>query len=81
MKKILVNVTARDIENGEAGVCSMCPIALALKRKGLKGWVLPVSVMVDGTYVVLPENASDFIEMFDNKKPVKPFKFWLEVGE
>lgn len=79
-----VNVTARDIREGKAGQCCLCPIARAVKRH--KGWDL---AMVGLGLVwrcnrpetaILPIAALQFLRRFDRGRKVRPFKFDLEVS-
>jgi len=85
--KVTIEVTADDIANGKPGVCSLCPIALAILR-ALPGWgdatvtnwhVFPPD---DGfAEIDLPSAACDFIESFDclGQAAVEPFSFELDV--
>ena len=73
---MIVKVTRRDIKNGHLKDEKSCPIALALRRLSFKG------CKVDGydwsfgnAEAKLPKSARNFVEAFDNGKPVKPFSF------
>lgn len=81
-----ISVTKEDIKKGNQGHCRDCPIALAASR------AFGVDVLVRSRYVAvdavpggrnaiysLPENARNFINNFDNGRPVRPFRF--ELGE
>lgn len=88
MKKIVVNVTAKDIREGERADCRHCPIARALSRR-LGG--CPVRVLTHSFMYLrsragwahgkstLPERAQDFIYSFDMNQEVRPFRFTLNV--
>ena len=74
-----IHVMRSDIKKGIRDRCMRCPIALAMKRH----WSMP-SVYRDICFpetdeVALPAEARLFIEHFDAGKPVKPFRFTLEV--
>ena len=73
----------RDIDNGEPGVCSSCPIALAVKRTfGLQNNVeVSDFIWVQNRVYRITEKIFRFMERFDgnhnyNKLP-KPIKFRL----
>ena len=84
----MVEVTQRDIDDGEPRNCYMCPVALALQR------VTGLSVDVDGPILYLfPMHASKllycyapvpvraFMNRFDTGKPVQPFTFEAKFQE
>lgn len=87
MRKITVNVTQEDIDNGEPDDCSECPVALAIWRE------LPlfrgVRVNRDGIYLVdmdnrvyerdFPHGVLNFIGLFDEGGYVEPFSFELDL--
>lgn len=77
-----VNVTARDIQNGKAGSCDLCPVALALQRhKGFDHATVGTGTVWNGTAgFYLPRRAIRFVDGFDTGKRVRPFKFDLEVS-
>ena len=86
--KLKINVTAKDIENGQKCSASCCPIALSLKRKGLfnssvgsVGTTTTSFIYEEIEYhrVPLPLTARQFIHAFDDGIPVKPFSFTLEL--
>lgn len=74
---MIIQVTQADIDAGQAGSCTMCPIALATARAfgvevGLinsRGrndvWVEHYHVVVSGRDYPLPAEACAFIEAFD----------------
>ncbi len=79
---ILVEVTAEDIAKGQPRRCSLCPVALALRRATGKEWIV-------GTWmrpwtatdaIETPAEALAFIEAFDGLlEEVAPFSFTLAV--
>lgn len=76
-----ITVTQEDIEKGKRG-CRNCPIALATNRTTLlDAAVYPHCIIsVDmGTVWVLPKKAQQFIQRFDDGKPVHPFTFDIEL--
>ena len=76
-----IHVTQQDIEQGEAGNCSRCSIALAASRA--YGFAVTVgSVGLHREDAVgrrpigtLPPEAASFIRAFDAGCPVEPFSF------
>ena len=77
-----VEVTQEDIEAGESGECTECPVALALSRAGFLPAVMQTKTnffSADGEVVSddwsHPVNVSRFIVDFDARRPVKPIKF------
>lgn len=75
-----INVTQDDIDCGIIGNCELCPIALAILPI-----VSPLPVEVDNCCIEIggvqynsPNSVCQFIDDFDNGKPVKPFSFELE---
>jgi hypothetical protein len=88
MATITVDVTQEDIDGGERGDCKKCPIARALART--KGQSPEVSDFEVSQFriqyqregrMLLPEEAQIFVRRFDNKRPVSPFSFTLEVPD
>jgi hypothetical protein len=79
-----IEVTAEDIEAGEAADCYRCPIALAGTRAGLCApRVLANSVWFGGIkrrVAYLPKEATEFVEAFDRGESPTPFSFELDVG-
>ena len=81
---------ARVLRKGDRQITEICPIALACKRQ-LFEWVEHVRVGVDTInfksgnsrdYIVLPEKAKRFIEIFDQlDMPVSPFEFNINSEE
>lgn len=80
-----IRVTKEHIKKGIRTSPSQCPVARALKAKGL----VNVGVTEDdinwnkrgGPYqwAATPPTVTEFIRAFDKKQPVKPFSFQLEV--
>lgn len=77
-----IDVTAEDIARGKRCHAGQCPIALAAKR------TFPDfdEIEVDGMGIdvggpglllseLLPDEAVDFADKFDNGEPVEPFRF------
>ena len=88
IKKIVVNVTAKDVKKGSpACLDGACPAKLALLRR--------VNSLVDVGYgyikigkfkVYTPDSVVRFISRFDSltkseKAKAKPFRFTLEIPE
>lgn len=80
-----IYVTKDDIKKGKTGIGWACPIARSLKRRGFK-WVdvdcfgiTASSLARQAIHSVTPKVAKVFINRFDNKLPVEPFSFDLEL--
>ena len=90
MKKVLrVKVEDMHIRCGVHGTSESCPVALALtpllpagKRASVGfGW-FGVLLEPGGPHLEtydLPQSATDFIRDYDQRKPVEPFEFEVEV--
>jgi len=80
---ITINVTQRDIKQGERASCNKCPVALALSRhfRGIDVGVYSCSVFHEykWLWVRFPPKASKFILDFDANKHVEPFNFNLKL--
>lgn len=82
-----IEVTKKDILNGERCNNCFCPVALAIKRamnnelKHLSVNYKEVWYQTNENVVVseLPVEAIKFINDYDNEQPVKPFNFTLKV--
>lgn len=82
-----IKVTQQDIEKGDPGDCESCAMALALRCHIKVNQTLEVnvsfegraSVFIDGVTYNLSKSCYMFIRDFDNKEPVKPFSFELEI--
>ena len=82
-----IDVTQEDIESGEPGEPGFCPIALAFKRVCPLDDIRDIEVMEmecqvrvhtrpDGWWVYsLPDQAQDFVSLFDDEWKVEPFAF------
>jgi hypothetical protein len=87
--KVVVNVTAEDIDHGERNWCTRCPVALGLRRTFPRANLVAAhcdhyEVRYGGPEVhagTLPRPARDFIARFDGGIVVFPFAFELEVPE
>lgn len=89
LKRVTVNVTARDIIKGKRGECRCCPVALALNRLLKKPYA--ANVGIQAVYYVsitntgnvygpdMPEFVSIFIRAFDGNKNPLPFKFRMSI--
>ena len=81
---IIINVTADDIVNGIRGKCVSCPVALAISKVFPKYFVVVRNTEVHLNHsalvqtIQLPNSAVNFIDDFDNNKPVEPFSFELD---
>jgi len=85
-----IEVTDLDINNGKVRDANECPVALALQR--VIGAGVDKSVIISDTYGYyryphttcwylidpLPKEVIDFIDKFDNCKPVWPISFEVE---
>ncbi len=79
-----ISVTQQHINSGLRGSCSGDPISLAMKNAGLdKPWASPDHLAWRVGFrdysVRTPENVVQFMQDFDNNKPVQPFEFEVEV--
>jgi hypothetical protein len=83
MPTITVSVTKRDISRGRRCSSSTCPVAWALNRRTAKKWDVACGrCLLFATAhwsAPMPEVVKDFVDAFDNGKPVKPFRFRLDV--
>lgn len=88
VRSVTVNVTKRDIDNGECGNGHKCAIALALSRATRRKYVSVGGATCsllnrDGLVQVagrLPMVAQLFIADFDSGREVTPFKFQVELA-
>lgn len=82
-----INVTKDDIAEGRRANPYKCPIANAVRRiTGIRRVRVTTSFVDlspawfnDVDTVSLPRRAEQFIDHFDNSKPVKPFSFNLKL--
>lgn len=82
----MVHVRQEHIDRGECHNPFKCPIALAMNNDTGELY----SVGVDSYHIedsprdfprLLPRRAKQFIKLFDNKKPVIPFNFYIEIDK
>lgn len=91
---MIITVTQDDIDNGQIGECSRCPVARAMIRAlnipedvenledVLLVGVLGYALYQNGDYqqmIKLPESATRFINAFDEGCFVEPFEFAVAV--
>lgn len=75
---IRVTVSKEDIKAGKRRHLTGCPVALALQKIGFsKASVGREQVTMGDYYALLPRSVKSFIYNFDEKLPVKPFRFQL----
>lgn len=76
-----IEVTQEDIDKGERGSCSGCPVALAMKRAlGVQTLLVEDdAAWTNMEEYLLPDPVPDFIGDFDTGEPVKPFTFELPI--
>lgn len=84
MKTFEINLTKKDIQQGEQGNNMCCPIALCVHRKtGKRFRVRPNSIVTQegNLVVVLPKKAQQFIYRFDRSttKKIKPISFNIDI--
>lgn len=84
---MMIQVTAEDIRQGtanrDAGRCLMaacCPVAMALTRHlKVKCTVIGKNAWIGDHYVSLTKKVEQFVEAFDDGKPVKSFRFRINL--
>lgn len=85
MRTVTVEVTQDDIDAGRRKSCFGCPVARALRRAvGGDAWVVGPSwarALADAAALPLPPEAARFVRSFDDRSPVSPFTFTLELPE
>lgn len=78
-----IRVTKKDIELGEPGSGTTCPIARAVRRvyqgRDVFAGFTYVKVKSISGVTILPEKVMDFISDFDSMRPVEPFTFDLPL--
>lgn len=78
MRRVKIEVTARDIEMGRPHRPRSCPIAFGILRVFPVGWVsVGDTITVGNGEWKTPPSMLRFIKRFDAGKPVKPFTFVL----
>jgi hypothetical protein len=81
-----VDVTQADIEAGETGDCSNCPVALAVRRAAVAAglpdadWVEVCFPRIKIGHVAFsfPRGIGQFVDDFDAGESVRPFSFDLD---
>lgn len=86
MPTVDVQVTQKDINDGRRRDCYECPIARALKRVLRPGVYVAVKfsefcLNTCSNNYKLPREACDFIDKFDDRLEVFPFKFTVDIPE
>lgn len=78
-----IKVTAKDIKHGIRSNGELCPLALAVARRGIKPMVHDsVSIDTECEWILLPrykDKVERFILRFDKGKQCKPFKFVIKL--
>lgn len=81
MSKIKISVSQEDIDNGTPGDETCCPIALAVKRQYPEYNEVSVEIDVlflDDINYLMPIEASNFVDDFDEGKSVAPLEFEID---
>jgi len=83
---MLISITQQDIDFGQRGSCSRCPIAIAIRRKIPRAGAIAVSPysirwVHDDVWwdAYVPSEVKEFITKFDAYCPVEPMEFELCV--
>lgn len=85
--RVTINVTQADIEAGTRQDCKACPVALAVKRLLVGGCSVNVSRLLEfeghglAVETNYPDTCADFINDFDQGKPVLPCTFEAEIPD
>ncbi len=92
LKRVTVNVTARDIAKGLTAKCDRCPVALAMLRLLSKEYTIAVGISSvryckniehlheDCVYGPdMPLITTEFIRAFDSNRNPLPFKFKMRI--
>lgn len=77
-----IEVTQEDIDHGIKGDCDLCPIARAVHRHIPTARVGITVIRLNRmsfSCIDLPEEARNFIHLFDHGMKVIPFEFEVEV--
>lgn len=80
---VTINVTQEDIDHGEKGNCSRCPVALAASRVLYHPTIWPCGIWfgrpcsMNRCSVPTPPEVTKFVSDFDSDRPVEPFSFTL----
>lgn len=82
----MIQITQEHIDNGKRAECSLCPIALAIKKvikSDLNVGTGYGNIWISGHevdwYTKTPEVARVFMFQFDRQYSVKPTKFELDI--
>ena len=71
-----IRVTGVHIKAWKRANTLACPVALALKERGVSGAKVGYyTIRLSNRIIALPDKAQAFIENFDEGKKVKPFSF------
>jgi hypothetical protein len=87
MKTIKVQVTQECIDNGVKDKCRECPVAQALIKAGFdtpEVYSDKIQYWVNNDHVsawACTEEVTDFIELYDDGNPVKPFEFEMTIDD
>lgn len=82
VQTVIISVTRKDIAEGRRASPSFCPVALAIRRRYPKKAISVAEKVIFISSIgerMSPESVCQFVESFDHRKPVKPFRFKLEV--
>lgn len=74
----LITVTQEDIDDGCPCDSSLCPVALAMRRRLKDNYIFVDKMVVEigsGNFYALPEKVKCFIRDFDQGLPVEPISF------
>ena len=84
-----IEVTQKDIDDGEKGLCACCPVALAINRELSRPAYASVkfdTVLIKNadtgkviTWILMPAKVNKFVYDFDSGVEVKPFTFELDI--
>lgn len=82
-RRVKITVTKKDIQMGLPSDSCLCPIARAVRRvlgRGVRVWRYGVyRRLSEDDFAEFPERVTQFIDRFDDGKPVKPFTFTLRI--
>ena len=81
-KQLIIAVTAADIALGQRNDCTLCPIALSLRRcyPGKKIWVDYEVVRIGRRTVDVTGYVEAWMSAFDAGKSVRPTSFCLDAA-
>lgn len=81
-RRIVIKVTAEDIEKGDLDSPRRCPVARAVKRAFRCRWTKVCMFQIfTSRYETWrqPKRVQSFVDRFDRRRPVKPFSFTLRL--